>query len=268
MHDASKWTNNDFSELPALGACLCHGDAITLLEIIQDSLSCDTEEGFSKLILKIQQLFPFDFAGALMGGLTAPNELVIVGGINISFPEEWLREYSEKNYFHLDIVTKETFRKCQTCHWSYIMPGSAEIVPREIMTLNLDLGMKECYTHGTKAIKTGQDGSFFCFSGPSIKRDLHTIVLMDYLLPHLHQAFSRIWNKENHLKPNINLSRREKEVLNWLKEGKSSWDISIILDISERTVNYHVYNIMQKLEVVNRAQALAVALGMGLIDIF
>lgn len=63
------------------------------------------------------------------------------------------------------------------------------------------------------------------------------------------------------------LSAREKEVLNWLKQGKSSWDVSVILDISERTVNYHVYNIMRKLEAVNRPQALAAAARLGLIDI-
>jgi len=53
------------------------------------------------------------------------------------------------------------------------------------------------------------------------------------------------------------LSLREREVLRWLREGKSSWDISVILRISERTVNYHVGNIIRKLGVVNRAQAVS-----------
>jgi DNA-binding CsgD family transcriptional regulator len=66
---------------------------------------------------------------------------------------------------------------------------------------------------------------------------------------------------------NFELSLREKEVLDWLKQGKSSWDISVILGISERTVNFHVYKIMQKLGVTNRPQAVAVAAHYGLIDI-
>jgi DNA-binding CsgD family transcriptional regulator len=77
---------------------------------------------------------------------------------------------------------------------------------------------------------------------------------------------SRICDKQPTEKANVTLSGRELEVLNWLKKGKSSWDISVILKISERTVNYHVYNVMGKLEVVNRPQALAVAAGMGLIE--
>jgi LuxR family quorum sensing-dependent transcriptional regulator len=61
------------------------------------------------------------------------------------------------------------------------------------------------------------------------------------------------------------LSKREEEVLTWSKRGKSSWEISAILNISERTVNFHVNNIMQKLNVVSRIQAVAVAIERGLI---
>ncbi|MBI4683041.1 MAG: helix-turn-helix transcriptional regulator [Nitrospirae bacterium] len=62
------------------------------------------------------------------------------------------------------------------------------------------------------------------------------------------------------------LSKREVEVLNWLKNGKSSWDIATILNISERTVNFHVRNIMQKLNAVSRTQAVAVAIENNLIN--
>jgi DNA-binding CsgD family transcriptional regulator len=55
------------------------------------------------------------------------------------------------------------------------------------------------------------------------------------------------------------LSPRELEVLKWLKLGKTSWDISVILNISERTVNYHVNNIVQKLGVSTRMQAVSEA---------
>ena len=55
-------------------------------------------------------------------------------------------------------------------------------------------------------------------------------------------------------------------MLGWLKRGKSSWDISVILSISERTVNYHVDNIIRKLGVTNRLQAVFEALRMNLID--
>ena len=61
------------------------------------------------------------------------------------------------------------------------------------------------------------------------------------------------------------LSNREMEVLLWLKRGKSSWEIAVILNITERTVNFHVKNIMTKLNAVSRTQAVALAIEKGLI---
>lgn len=62
------------------------------------------------------------------------------------------------------------------------------------------------------------------------------------------------------------LSQREKQVLEWLKLGKSSWDISMILGISERTVYFHVSNILKKLGASNRPQAVAIATRLGLLE--
>ncbi len=64
----------------------------------------------------------------------------------------------------------------------------------------------------------------------------------------------------------FSLSPRELEVLKWLKLGKTSWDISVILKISERTVNYHVNNIMRKLDVTSRLQAVSEAVNRGSAD--
>jgi two-component system nitrogen regulation response regulator NtrX len=62
------------------------------------------------------------------------------------------------------------------------------------------------------------------------------------------------------------LSNREKEVLKWLKEGKGSWDISRILQISRNTVNFHIKNLFKKLNVVNRTQAVSEAMRQGIIS--
>jgi DNA-binding CsgD family transcriptional regulator len=56
------------------------------------------------------------------------------------------------------------------------------------------------------------------------------------------------------------------EVLNWTKEGKSSWEISKILNCSKRNVDFHMESTKKKLGAVTRAHAVAVALQSGLID--
>lgn len=58
----------------------------------------------------------------------------------------------------------------------------------------------------------------------------------------------------------ISLTPREKEVMDWILEGKTNVDISGILSISARTVEKHCERIFQKLGVENRYAAIVYAL--------
>lgn len=62
---------------------------------------------------------------------------------------------------------------------------------------------------------------------------------------------------------NHDLTDREIETLTWVARGKSSSEIAEMLGISERTVNFHVENVMRKLDVVSRVQAAVVAVQSG-----
>lgn len=61
------------------------------------------------------------------------------------------------------------------------------------------------------------------------------------------------------------LTLREKQVLQWIGGGKTSWEVGRILSMSERTVKFHLQNIYAKLKVANRAQAVIAASRMRLI---
>jgi len=56
------------------------------------------------------------------------------------------------------------------------------------------------------------------------------------------------------------LTKRERVVLHWATEGKSAWEIGVILSISENTVKFHFGNIYKKLGVRTRAQAVVQAI--------
>lgn len=72
-------------------------------------------------------------------------------------------------------------------------------------------------------------------------------------------------NRLNIDKRSCHLSPRELTVLLWMKEGKTNWEIARIIGLSERTVRFHVGSIFEKLDVTSRTQAVARALGAGLI---
>jgi LuxR family transcriptional regulator, quorum-sensing system regulator SinR len=61
------------------------------------------------------------------------------------------------------------------------------------------------------------------------------------------------------------LTRRERETLRWTAAGKSYWETSVILGISERTVRYFMANARLKLDAVSNTQAVAKAVWQGLI---
>jgi DNA-binding CsgD family transcriptional regulator len=60
--------------------------------------------------------------------------------------------------------------------------------------------------------------------------------------------------------PSRGLTPRERECLEWVAAGKTDWEISQILSISEQTVHGYVQNAMTKLGARTRAQAVALAI--------
>lgn len=65
----------------------------------------------------------------------------------------------------------------------------------------------------------------------------------------------------------VRLTRRELEVLTLVIEGKSSKDVADSLFVSKRTVDFHLANIYDKLQVSNRVQAFRRATRLGLIPL-
>jgi DNA-binding CsgD family transcriptional regulator len=65
----------------------------------------------------------------------------------------------------------------------------------------------------------------------------------------------------------IKLTKREIEVLTLVIEGKSSKEVADMLYVSKRTVDFHLANIYDKLQVTNRVQAFRRAARLGLIPL-
>ena len=63
------------------------------------------------------------------------------------------------------------------------------------------------------------------------------------------------------------LTAREQEVLELVTEGSTNREIAEVLFIAESTVNFHVKNILSKLHLRNRAEAVAYALRSGLVEV-
>lgn len=63
------------------------------------------------------------------------------------------------------------------------------------------------------------------------------------------------------------LTERESECLKWVLDGKTNWEIGVLVGISARTVQFHLANSARKLGVNNRIQAGIKALISGIINL-
>lgn len=135
----------------------------------------------------------------------------------------------------------------------------------EIQRLELD----DVVAHGIPDVD-GCAACFFSFSKlPGGPRPT-SVGTLEMIVPYLHLAWARaVCESGRHQPGNLVVARdilteREVEILNWVEQGKSNSEIAQILSISHLTVKNHVQKILRKLNVQNRAQAVAKGISLNL----
>ena len=91
-----------------------------------------------------------------------------------------------------------------------------------------------------------------------------TVMFRTSLSPSLRSGEARRPSAPAHAVPS--LSPREREVLQWCAQGKTSWEIALILGITERTVNFHIYQAADKFGTRGRSATCLQAALLGLIS--
>ncbi|MBV9711967.1 MAG: response regulator transcription factor, partial [Ktedonobacteraceae bacterium] len=142
---------------------------------------------------------------------------------------------------------------------------------RQIKQLNLDTKVlllstqnREEYLYET--LRAGADGYILKDIAPDeLAQAVRTVARGEILIqPQLAgRLLSRFGRRGN--TPYESLTTRELEVLRLLARGMRNKEIAARLYVSERTVNFHLANIYQKLNVSGRTEALSKALEQGLI---
>jgi len=66
--------------------------------------------------------------------------------------------------------------------------------------------------------------------------------------------------------PPFILTDREVEAITWVSKGKSSADIAVLMHVTERTVNFHIDNVIHKAGAATRVQAAIRCALLGLFD--
>lgn len=106
--------------------------------------------------------------------------------------------------------------------------------------------------------------TYLCMTDPLIRGvalDAHQFKKHFAIIsPILHNVLSQLEYQQALAKKDDKISKltpRECEILQWIKEGKTNFEISCILGISFSTIKNHVQKILIKLQVNNRTQAIS-----------
>ncbi|WP_296946766.1 LuxR family transcriptional regulator [uncultured Massilia sp.] len=185
-----------------------------------------------------------------------------------TYPASWVRRYQEAGYEAVDPVVRRVAGSSLPVFWD----GLAGVVPRHIV---FDEARDHGLANGITVPVAGPRGERALFSiatdlapeaAPGHQAAFAGRVLLTAL--YLDEAVRRLARTAAHAAQGGGrppLTRRERECLQWAATGKTSWEISTILSISERTVIFHMANATRKLGATNRRQAVVRALGLGLI---
>ena len=80
-------------------------------------------------------------------------------------------------------------------------------------------------------------------------------------------SYSRVLCCGRDLPSRLKLSRKEVECLQWAAYGKTDAEIGIIMSRSPSTIRFHIQNVSQKLNTVNRGQTIYKAAQLGFIGL-
>lgn len=139
-------------------------------------------------------------------------------------------------------------------------------------------GFVELMAHGvSRPQRPNEVESFFVLGAQGMPYSPRHKLCFELLMPHMHSTWQRVQVVERELRelPPPQLARpasgsqiteRERQILRWLREGRSNPQIGETLGISALTVKNHVQKILRKLGAANRAQAVAIAISLNLLS--
>lgn len=156
----------------------------------------------------------------------------------------------------------------------------------EAALLAQELGCRELLVHGVaRPQRPAEIESLFILGGPAAAEgSTPRLLCLDWLLPQLHRTWQRVVATEHELlrpaqapvqrppaapateRGGAAITLRERQILAWVREGKSNQQIAEALGISPLTVKNHIQKILRKLDASNRAQAVALAISRRLLD--
>lgn len=176
--------------------------------------------------------------------------------IYTNYPESWLRKYLKNEYYRFDPIVIHCQNSVVPIAWNEELFQTSEqkSMRQEAAVHGLKYGISFPISSTSGHIGVMSYASTFNEKAPSLPARALLGITRDVAFDALRRLRPAKDIQRNE-KP-IKLTRREKECIKWVAEGKTSWEASIIMQCAEATVNFHLTNVMNKYGVRTRQQAI------------
>lgn len=236
-----------------------------ITDFIEQSDSADSEGPLIALMKQAAGDLGFDrFAYCLLTHRD-PDDVERHPAIAHNFPEEWKDYYVEKNYQTKDPVVL----LAPEIEGPFLWKGLSDSYNLDSSQVKLMNQAGECGLRDGVGVPLHGPRGKVCLvtfaAGDGHPDPARNLAKLDVVAAQFHSAYSKLRRPANEDEVAVALSARERECLQWIASGKSSWDIGVILNISENTVNFHIKNALHKLDANTRTLAVVKALRFGLL---
>lgn len=179
----------------------------------------------------------------------------------------WQEIYENRNYQRIDPVVQHGIKSSQPLVWGDGASHSSDDTLREFWAGAREFGLRHGWAQST--VTPGGPLGIMTFARDSeaiTNRELAENALrLSWLVQATHWCVNHLVSKRMQPERDVHLSDRERSVLRWTAEGKTSREISDILGIAERTVNFHITSVMNKFNCANKTAATVRAAMLGLL---
>ncbi len=183
-----------------------------------------------------------------------------------AFPKGWMDRYLEQGYMHIDPVVRRILCDQSPFLWSETAPFMQEEHRAQVQRMYGEAGDFKLHA-GFAVPMITLEGAIAAVSlgGDAVDLPPEARGMISMISTFAIARAIDLRDKERK-RPGPKLTPREVECLKWAADGKSEWEISVILMVSEHTADKHLANAHRKLGAANRAQAVANAIRWGLIS--
>jgi LuxR family transcriptional regulator, quorum-sensing system regulator BjaR1 len=238
-------------------------DTLHYIDLIQRARS--TDEVCRALIDVTKQFGLTALLAGTVPGQDTPGDEQHGHVLLCDWPVEWLERYVERNYVDHDPLVKYMRRKPSKVTWN--SAAAAIKLGRDTPDVFGDAGAYKLNDGFAMPLIT-LEGEVVMVSLGGEKLDVSddAIRIIELASTYAIGRAIQLSSEEKTIDLHRELTPREKECMRWAAAGKSEWEISQILGISEHTSEKHLLNAKSKLGAANRVQAIAEAIRHGYIS--